>query len=83
VKPRSWAFCGGLIDDSLERRERKMRDLMWLPPSMGSQLLGQLIAPCDDDRAARLEVLRGIAVHSGTLQPRGPSLYLESASSSA
>ena len=37
-----------------------MRDLMRVPPSVGSRLLGQLVAICDEDRAARLEVLRGI-----------------------
>lgn len=37
-----------------------MRDLMKVPHSVGVSLLGQLVAICDQDRAARLEVLRGI-----------------------
>jgi len=49
-----------LQDDSAPERDRLMRDLMRVPPSVGAQLLGQLVAICDEDRAARLEVLRGI-----------------------
>lgn len=49
-----------LQDDSADQRDRLMRDLMREPPSVGTQLLGQLVAICDEDRAARLEVLRGI-----------------------
>jgi hypothetical protein len=49
-----------LQDDSADERDRLMRDLMKVPHSMGTSLLGQLLAICDDDRAARLEVLRGI-----------------------
>lgn len=37
-----------------------LSDLMRVPPSEGSRLLGQLVATCDEGRAARLEVLRGI-----------------------
>jgi hypothetical protein len=37
-----------------------MRDLMKVPHPVGTELLGQLVAICDTDRAARLEVLRGI-----------------------
>ena len=47
-------------DDSADQRDRIMRDLMKVPPSIGAQLLGQFVAICDSDRAARLEVLRGI-----------------------
>lgn len=54
---RLWAL---LQDDSADKREALMRDLMKVPPSAGTQLLGQLVAICDTDRAARLEVLRGI-----------------------
>jgi hypothetical protein len=49
-----------LGDDNAEQRERIMLDLLKVPRSAGSELLGQLIALCDTDRAARLEVLRGI-----------------------
>jgi hypothetical protein len=37
-----------------------MRDLVKVPHSVGTSLLGQLVAICDSDRTARLEVLRGI-----------------------
>ena len=50
-----------LRDGNEEQRERILYDLMKVPPSMGSELLGQLLALCDTDRAARLEVLRGIS----------------------
>jgi hypothetical protein len=49
-----------LQDGSANEREQVMRHLMKVPPSVGGQLLGQLVAICDEDRAARLEVLRGI-----------------------
>ena len=49
-----------LQDDAEDRRERLMKNLMRVPPSEGTRLLGQLVAMCDVDRAARLEVLRGI-----------------------
>jgi hypothetical protein len=49
-----------LQDDSADERDRLMHDLMRVPHSMGTSLLGQLVAICDTDRAARLEVLRGI-----------------------
>lgn len=49
-----------LQDDSAADREQLMRDLMKVPHSVGTSLLGQLVATCDADRAARLEVLRGI-----------------------
>ena len=49
-----------LQDDSADERARLMRDLMRRPPSVGAQLLGQLVAICDSDRAARLEILRGV-----------------------
>lgn len=49
-----------LQDDNAEQRDLLMRDLMRVPSSVGTQLLGQLVATCDVDRAARLEVLRGI-----------------------
>jgi hypothetical protein len=51
---------GLLQDDAEDQRERVMRDLMRVPHSEGTRLLGQLVAICDSDRAARLEVLRGI-----------------------
>jgi hypothetical protein len=49
-----------LQDESVDRRDRLMRDLLRVQPSEGSRLLGQLVAICDTDRAARLDVLRGI-----------------------
>lgn len=49
-----------LQDDAADQRDRILRDLMSVPPSMGAELLGQLVAICDADRAARFEVLRGI-----------------------
>lgn len=49
-----------LRDDSADEREQLLRDLMTVPHSVGTSLLGQLVAICDEDRAARLEVLRGI-----------------------
>ncbi len=49
-----------LQDDSVDQRDRLMRDLMRVPHSQGVDLLGQLVAICDVDRAIRLEVLRGI-----------------------
>ena len=49
-----------LQDDSANERDRLMRELMRVPHSEGTRLLGQLLAICDTDRAARLEVLRGI-----------------------
>lgn len=49
-----------LLDDSADEREQLMRDLMKVPNSVGTSLLGQLLAICDEDRVARLEVLRGI-----------------------
>jgi hypothetical protein len=49
-----------LQDDGADERDRLMRDLMKVPASVGTQLLGRLIAICDTDRIARLEVLRGI-----------------------
>jgi hypothetical protein len=49
-----------LQDDASEERERLLRDLMTEPHSLGVSLLGQLVAICDEDCAARLEVLRGI-----------------------
>jgi hypothetical protein len=54
---RLWVL---LQDDSVDKRDRLMRDLMRVPHSVGTQLLGQLVAICHTDRAARLEVLRGI-----------------------
>ena len=51
---------GLLQDHSADQRDRLMHDLMMMPHSAGTQLLGQLVAICDTDRAARLEVLRGI-----------------------
>jgi hypothetical protein len=44
----------------IKEQKRLMRDLMRVTPSVGTQILGQLVAICDTDRAARLEVLRGI-----------------------
>jgi hypothetical protein len=49
-----------LQDEGADRRDRLMQDLLRVPPSEGSRLLGQLVSICDTDRAARLEVLRGI-----------------------
>ncbi len=49
-----------LQDDAQGQRDCLMRDLMRVPSSVGTQLLGQLVAICDTDRVARLEVLRGI-----------------------
>lgn len=49
-----------LEDDSEDQRETLKRDLSRVPLSTGSRLLGQLVAICDTDRAARLETLRGI-----------------------
>lgn len=43
-----------------DRRGRLLNDVMQMPPSEGSRLLGQLVAISDTDRAARLEVLRGV-----------------------
>jgi hypothetical protein len=44
---------------------------MKVPHSVGTSLLGQLLAICDDDRAARLEVLRGIrAAWETSFEPR-------------
>ena len=54
---RLWVL---LQDDAAAERERLMRDLMKVQHSVGASLLGQLVAICDEDRAARLEVLRGI-----------------------
>ena len=54
---RLWAV---LQDGSADQRDRITHDLMKVPPSVGAQLLGQLVAICDEDRAARLEILRGI-----------------------
>jgi hypothetical protein len=53
---RLWAL---LQDDSAVQRDRLMRDLIRVPPSVGAQILGQLVAICATDRAARLEDLRG------------------------
>lgn len=49
-----------LLDENADRRDRLMQDLMRVPPSEETRLLGQLVAICDEDRADRLEVLRGI-----------------------
>jgi hypothetical protein len=49
-----------LQEDGAPERDRLMRDLMRVPQSEGTRLLGQPLAICDTDRAARLEVLRGI-----------------------
>lgn len=49
-----------LQDDGAAERVPVLRDLMKVPHSVGASLLGQLVAICDEDRAARLEVLRGI-----------------------
>ena len=49
-----------LQDDAPDQRDRISHDLMKVLPSVGAQLLGQLVAFCDMNRAARLEVLRGI-----------------------
>jgi hypothetical protein len=54
---RLWVL---LQDDKADERDGLMRDLMRTSPSVGTQLLGQLVVICDTDRAARLEVLRGI-----------------------
>lgn len=49
-----------LQDDDQDMRARIMRDLLEVPPSIGAQLIGQLVAISDTDRAARLELLRAI-----------------------
>ena len=49
-----------LQDDAQDERDRLVDDLMHIPHSVGTGLLGQLVAICDTDRVARLEVLRGI-----------------------
>ena len=54
---RLWVL---LQDDAQDQRDRLMRDLIRMPQTEGTRLLGQLVAICDSDRAARLEVLRGI-----------------------
>jgi hypothetical protein len=66
---------GLLQDDSATQRDQLMRDLIRMPPSVGAQLLGQLVAMCDTDRFVRLEVLRGIrdALEGDTASgPSGP-----------
>ena len=49
-----------LQDDSADQRDQLMHDLMRVPQSHGTEQLGQLVAICDTDRVARLEILRGI-----------------------
>ena len=61
---RLWTL---LQDENADHRDRLMKDLMRMPPSAGTRLLGQLVAMCDTDRIARLEVLRGIRDALGDL----------------
>jgi hypothetical protein len=51
-----------LQDDAGEDRNRVMRALIRVPPTEGARLLGQLVATCDADRAARLEILGASAM---------------------
>ena len=62
-----------LQDDSADERERLMHDLLKVSHSAGVSLLGQLVAICDEDRAARLEVLRGIRGALGDTPTSGAS----------